>query len=109
MTTAPVSVIEEMLELPHLDCTLIFPIWLVYVYVLGRACRDLAGTFVERDGFELELLIDVDGLENVVRSVEDNKRIPRDVCLTVLRISRACVLHCVCGRRTIIWFPSHRP
>jgi hypothetical protein len=77
--------------------------------MLGRASRDLARALVERDGFELELLIDVDGLEDVVRSVEDNKRIARDVCLASLRISHGCVSRCVCGRRTMIWFPSHRP
>jgi hypothetical protein len=77
--------------------------------MLGRASRDLARALVERDGFELELLIDVDGLEDVVRSVEDNERIARDVCLASLRISHGCVSRCVCGRRTMIWFPSHWP
>jgi hypothetical protein len=77
--------------------------------MLGRASRDLARALVERDGFELEFLIDVDGLEDVVRSVEDNERIARDVCLASLRISHGCVSRCVCGRRTMIWFPSHWP
>jgi hypothetical protein len=70
--------------------------------MLGRTSRDLARALVERDGFELELLIDVDGLEDVVWPVENNKRIARDVCLASLRISHGCVSRCVCGGRTMI-------
>jgi hypothetical protein len=101
--------LQEVLEALYLDCALILPIWLIYVYVLGGASCDLAGGFIERDGFELEFLVDVDSLENVVRSVENDERISRDICLTSLRISYGRVWWWVRGCRTMIWFPSHRP
>jgi hypothetical protein len=40
-----------------------------------RAYCELAGALIDRDCLELELLVDVDGLQDVVRSIEDNERI----------------------------------
>jgi hypothetical protein len=50
-------------------------IWSIYVYVARRAYCKLARALVECDGLKLELLVDVDGLEHMVRSVEDYERI----------------------------------
>jgi hypothetical protein len=91
----------------HLDSSLILPVRPVYVDASPRACCEFAGAFVDRDCLELEFLVDVDGLEDVVRSIEDNERIARDVDLYKEDVS----LHkrrTVC-RHTIIWRPSHRP
>lgn len=35
-----------------------------------RTCRELAGAFVDCDSFELVLLVDVDGLYDMIRAVE---------------------------------------
>jgi hypothetical protein len=42
---------------------------------------------VNGDCFELEFLVDVDGLQDVVRSVEDDERITGDVDLYEKRVS----------------------
>jgi len=62
---------------------------------------------VNGDCFELEFLVDVDGLQDVVWSVEDNERITGDVDLYEKRVSLH-KRHVVSGH-TIIWRPSHRP
>lgn len=58
-----------------LDDSHILPIWLIYVYVLCGAGSELACTLIERDSFELELLVHVDGLEDMVGAVEYYERI----------------------------------
>jgi hypothetical protein len=65
----------------HLDSALIVPIWPVYVDLSRRAYRELAGALIDCDSLKLELFVDVDGLQDVVRSVEDDERIARDVDL----------------------------
>lgn len=62
---------------------------------------------VNGDCFELEFLVDVDGLQDVVWSVEDDERITGDVDLYEKRVSLH-KRHVVSGH-TIIWRPSHRP
>ena len=62
---------------------------------------------VNGDCFELEFLVDVDGLQDVVWSVEDDERITGDVDLYEKRVS-IHVRHMMSGH-TIIWRPSHRP
>lgn len=62
---------------------------------------------VNGDCFELEFLVDVDGLQDVVWSVEDDERITGDVDLYEKRVSFH-MRHVVSGH-TIIWRPSHRP
>lgn len=42
----------------------------MYVDVARRACRQLAGAFVNCDSFELTLLIDVDSLYDTIGAVE---------------------------------------
>lgn len=54
---------------------------LVYVYVLRRTNGEFPCVFVEANSFELRLLIDVGGLEDMVRRIEDYERIARDVGL----------------------------
>lgn len=65
----------------HLDSALILPIRLVYVQVPRRASSEFACILVEGNGFELRLLIDVGRLEDMVRRIEDDQRIARDVGL----------------------------
>jgi hypothetical protein len=75
-TTANISSYSCLLtRYAHLDSALILAVWAVYVYVSRRAYRDLAGAFVECDCLQLELLVNVDGLEDMVRSVENDERI----------------------------------
>lgn len=62
---------------------------------------------VNGDCFKLEFLVDVDGLQDVVWSVEDDERITGDVDLYEKRVSLH-KRHVVSGH-TIIWRPSHRP
>jgi hypothetical protein len=71
----------------HLDGTLILPVWPVYVDASRRTCREFAGALVNGDCFELEFLVDVDGLQDVVWSVEDDERITGDVDLYEKRVS----------------------
>jgi hypothetical protein len=59
--------------------------------VLFRTHRELSCTLIERDCFEFELLVDVDGLEDVIRLVEYYERIAGDVSLEELRISPGSV------------------
>lgn len=65
----------------NLDDALILPIWLVYVDVLCGAGSELACTLIQCDSFELELLVHVDGLEDMVWPVENYERIARYICL----------------------------
>ena len=53
----------------------------MYVYVARRADCNLAGALIQADGFELRLFIDIDGLDDMVRRIEDYERIARDVGL----------------------------
>lgn len=62
---------------------------------------------VNGDCFELEFLVDVDGLQDVVWSVEDDERVTGNVDLYEKRVSLH-MRHVVSGH-TIIWRPSHRP
>ena len=71
----------------HLDGPLILPVWPVYVDASRRTCREFAGALVNGDCFELEFLVDVDGLQDVVWSVEDDERITGDVDLYEKRVS----------------------
>jgi hypothetical protein len=91
----------------HLDGPLILPVWPVYVDASRRTCREFAGALVNGDCFELEFLVDVDGLQDVVWSVEDDERVTGNVNLYEKRVS----LHMrpVVSGRTIVWRPSHRP
>jgi len=68
------------------------PVWPVYVYVSRRTCRELAGALVDRDCLKLEFLVDVDGLEDVVGSIEDDQRVTGDVDLHEAQVS-------LCARR----------
>lgn len=76
---------------------------------MRRACRKLAGAFIDCDSFELVFLVDVDGLDDTIGAVEYYESIARDVGLgdypSVTIVFFACVRAC----RTMIWIPSHEP
>ena len=65
----------------HLDSALILPVRLVYVYMTRRTDSELARVLVERYGLELGFFVDVGCLEDMVRRVEDDEGIARDVGL----------------------------
>jgi hypothetical protein len=67
----------------HLDSSLILPVRPVYVNVPRRTCREFTGCFVDRDCFELEFFVNVDCLEDVVGSVENDERVAGDVDLDI--------------------------
>lgn len=66
---------------PHLVDTILHAVWLVYIDVECRACRKLAGPFVNCDSFKLVLLVDVYGLDDMIGTVEDYEGIAGDICL----------------------------
>jgi hypothetical protein len=49
--------------------------------VCGGTSRNLACLLLEGDSFEFGLFVDISGLEDMVRAVENNYRIAGDVCL----------------------------
>lgn len=71
----------------HLDSALILPVRLVCVHALGRARCDLARALVEGDRLELKLVINVDCLHHVVRAVEEDQGVSRNVRLRGFSIS----------------------
>jgi hypothetical protein len=80
----------------HLDSALILSVGLVYVYVSRRTRCEFAGGRIERDCLELRLLVDVDGLEDVIRPVEDYERVAGYVGLDVMHVSRRCMRERLC-------------
>jgi len=86
----------------HLNSALILSVGLVDVYVSRRACRELAGAFVECDCLELRLLVDIDGLEDVVRPIENYERVAGYIGLHVIAVSRRRKYGRLCQRRTMI-------
>lgn len=60
-----------MVEFTDLVDTILDAVRLVDIDVARRACRELARSFVDCDSFELILLVNVDGLYDVVGAVED--------------------------------------
>lgn len=93
-----------------LEHPIFYTVGLVYVYVARRADCNLAGALIERDGFELRLFVDIDGLDDMVRRIEDYERIARDVGLqraqSAMYFGKECRRN---GSRTMIWRPSHSP
>ena len=55
--------------------------------MLFRTDGELSCALIERDCFEFKLLVDVDGLEDVIRSVEYYEPIAGDVSLRNSRVS----------------------
>ena len=94
---------------PHLVDAILYAVGLVYVDVARGACRKLAGPFVDCDSFKLIFLVDVDGLDDMFRAVEDYEGIAGYVrlgdCLSVTIVLSVVVDTC----RTMIWVLSHRP
>ncbi len=71
----------------NLDGTLILSIRAIDVYVFAGTSGELASAFVQCDCFELEFFVDIDGLEDMVGTVEDDERIAGDVGLVYGRQS----------------------
>ena len=84
-------------------------IWLVYEDVARRACCKLACPLVDCDSFKLFFLVDVDGLYDVVGAVEYYEGISGNVCLVGYPSVTIVFVVFMRRRRTMIWFPSHRP
>ena len=81
-TTARVSYRTRLFgALSHLDEALVLPVWLIYVYVLRRTHCDFSDAEIDCDGLQLRFLVDVDGLDDMVRPVEYYERVSRDVGL----------------------------
>ena len=94
---------------PHLVDTILYAVRLVYVYAARGARRKLAGPFVDCDSFQLIFLVDVNGLDDMFRAVEDYEGIAGDVHLGSY-MSVTIVFNVVVDRcRTMIWVLSHRP
>ena len=93
----------------HLVDAILDAVRLVYVDVARRASCELAGPLVDCDSLQLLFLVDVDGLDDMAGAVEDYEGIAGDVCLG--DFPSVTIVFVVPGRRrrTMIWFPSHRP
>lgn len=69
--------------------------------LLGCASCNLAGSFVEDNGFERRIVVIVDGLDDGLRAAEDSECASCDVCLRNTRqadVSHAFILEaCNCS------------
>ena len=66
----------------HLERFALDAVWLVHEYIRATANCNLARCFVKRYGLEGVCVINVNRLEERLRTAEDNQRVAGDVCLS---------------------------
>lgn len=66
----------------HLERFALDTVWLVHEYIRATTNCNLARCFVKRYGLEGICVIDVNRLEERLRTAEDNQRVAGDVCLS---------------------------
>lgn len=65
----------------HLESLALDAIWLVHEHIRAAANCNLARCLVKSYGLERICIVDVDRLEERLRTAEDNQRVAGDVCL----------------------------
>lgn len=65
----------------HLERFALYAVWLVHEYIRATANCNLARCLVKRYGLEGICIVDVNRLEERLRTAEDNQRVAGDVCL----------------------------
>jgi hypothetical protein len=69
----------------HLQCFTLDAVWLINEHIRATTNGDSPRSLVDRYGFKDIGIVDVDRLEECLRTAEDDQRVAGDVCLLSAR------------------------